>query len=565
MKLVFLSALILSSLVHAQDLSTVSEKSGFKITGRSSETERLCHDFAKKYPKRISCGLYGMTPQGRRLMYLVLNQDSRGPVVWLQAGIHAGEIDGKDAVFKLFKDILEKKFKNDPSEGLKVVFVPIVNLDGHERFGKWNRPNQVGPEEMGWRTTSQNYNLNRDFAKADAPEMQDLLKLWHRFDPVISLDLHVTNGAQFVPEVGIIVTPNESHGKSEFHTAGSEYEKLMMNKMKEKGRKALPFYPSFEEDDKPSSGFGRYVSPPRFANGYWYVNQRIGVLVESHSWKDYPTRVKVHYDTVLSTLEIMQTHGKKWENVVKTFDQRIPIGEMVNLDFKHSDKNEMIDFEGYEYKIFKSEISGSNVISYDPTKPQIWRVPFFEELVPSIVSKVPSKGYYVPVQEAHWLKKALALHGIKFEVIKKSLAQDFEVFRATQTEFSQASFEGHQTLTVKGEWRKEEDRVEKGSLFIPINQKKFFVLMHLLEPLARDSYLSWGKFNRYFETKEYMENYVAEEVAKEMLKDPKIKAEFENALKNPEFAKDPSRRFGYFYEKHPSWDKNLKKYPVFRL
>lgn len=76
------------------------------------------------------------------------------------------------------------------------MFVPIVNLDGHERFGKSNRPNQVGPEEMGWRTTAQNFNLNRDFAKAETEEMQSLLKLWDEFDPVVSLDLHVTDGAR---------------------------------------------------------------------------------------------------------------------------------------------------------------------------------------------------------------------------------------------------------------------------------------------------------------------------------------------------------------------------------
>ena len=76
------------------------------------------------------------------------------------------------------------------------VFVPVFNVDGHERFGRWNRPNQVGPEEMGWRTTAQNLNLNRDYVKADAPEMQAMLRLLNEWDPILYVDLHVTDGAQ---------------------------------------------------------------------------------------------------------------------------------------------------------------------------------------------------------------------------------------------------------------------------------------------------------------------------------------------------------------------------------
>jgi murein tripeptide amidase MpaA len=87
------------------------------------------------------------------------------------------------------------------------VFVPVLNVDGHERFGRWNRPNQVGPEEMGWRTTAQNFNLNRDYVKADAPEMQAVLRLMNEWDPILFADLHVTDGAQFEQDVAYNVAP----------------------------------------------------------------------------------------------------------------------------------------------------------------------------------------------------------------------------------------------------------------------------------------------------------------------------------------------------------------------
>ena len=108
--------------------------------------------------------------------YAVVNRQKlarkpRLPVIYIQAGIHAGEIEGKDAGFWFLRDLLDGKVAPGALEVVDVVFVPVVNPDGHERFGRWNRPNQRGPEEMGWRTTSQNLNLNRDYSKADAPEM----------------------------------------------------------------------------------------------------------------------------------------------------------------------------------------------------------------------------------------------------------------------------------------------------------------------------------------------------------------------------------------------------------
>jgi murein tripeptide amidase MpaA len=131
----------------------------------------------------------------------------------IQGGIHAGEIDGKDAGFLALREALENKAAAGALDKQVLLFVPVFNVDGHERFGKWNRPNQRGPVEMGWRTTAQNYNLNRDYVKADAPEMQAMLALVNAWDPLAYVDLHVTDGAKFEPDVSIQVEP--VHGGDE--------------------------------------------------------------------------------------------------------------------------------------------------------------------------------------------------------------------------------------------------------------------------------------------------------------------------------------------------------------
>lgn len=566
MKFILLVVLCLS-IGHAQtkDLRTFAEKSGWKSTGRAVETELLCKAFEKRFPREVNCRSYGRTPEGRNLLYVLVGEhNARNPVVWVQAGIHAGEIDGKDAVFWLMKEALEGKMEPNPFKGVTLVFIPIVNVDGHERFGKYNRPNQIGPEEMGWRTTALNLNMNRDFMKADSPEMQALLKLWVKLDPIVSLDLHVTDGAQFRPEVGIIVTPTDHHGNTALHKAGKLLENGLMEKMKKRNHLALPFYPSFEEPDKPMTGFSRYVSTPRFSQGYWFVQNRIGVLVETHSWKDYATRVRAHYSTVLGTLEMVQQHGTEWMDAAKEMDKESLAGKDVPLHYKHTDKSHTIEFSGYKYKIEKSKISGADVIKYFPDKPETWKVPFYEELVPDVTVKAPREGYFIPPTYAKWAVEKLGVHGIRTQFLKEPYPKTLEVFRAEKKEFADKSFEGHQTLIVQGKWDSEPVNLAKGTLFVPIDQKKSHLVMQLLEPLAKDSWTSWGFFNAHFEQKEYMEDYVTEDVAKQMLKDEKIEDEFEEKLKDKEFAGDPAKRFEFFYRKHPSWDVNFNLYPVFR-
>jgi hypothetical protein len=564
MKFLILGLLCSLSTFAESDLRTVAEKSGWKSTGRAVETQILCKSFQKRFPKSVSCRSFGRTPEGRDLLYIIVgDRNPKNSVLWVQAGIHAGEIDGKDAVFWLMKDALTGGLKDDVFKGITMIFVPIVNLDGHERFGKWNRPNQVGPEEMGWRTTSQNYNLNRDFMKADAPEMRSLIKLWRQYDPIVSLDLHVTNGAQFRPEVGVIVTPTTHHGGSELHKAGKELEEGFMKILKSRGHLALPYYPSFEEDDRPSSGLSRYVSTPRFSQGYWYVQDRIGVLVETHSWKDYATRVKTHYSAVLAALEMVQKRGTDWTKSAMVFKDLA--GTDVALSYKHTNKFSTVEFPGYQYEVKRSKISGADVIKYFPEKPESWKVPFYEELVPDLQIKAPTLGYYVSGPYASIVKEKLELHGVRIQSVGNNAPEELEAFRATKKKFSEFSYEGHQPLTLEGEWKKESVKLPPGSIFVPIKQKHAHLIMQLLEPRAPDSLISWGFLNTAFEPKEYMEDYVVEDVAREMLKDPKIKAEFEQRLEDAQFAKDPKKRFEFFYRKHPSWDVRLDLAPIYRI
>jgi hypothetical protein len=573
-----LLAVSASAIAADPALTTLSERSGFLKTGRYDEVIALCDAFAKRYPAAVRCGTFGTTPEGRPMKLLVVSKTGAFtpeaakakhlPVLLVQGGIHAGEIDGKDAGFLALRQALDGEAASGDLDKLVLLFVPVFNVDGHERFGAWNRPNQRGPEEMGWRTTAQNYNLNRDYVKADAPEMQAMLALVNAWDPLAYIDLHVTDGAKFQHDVSIQVEPLHA-GDPELRKAGVALRDGLIERLDAQGSMALPFYPSFVENDDPASGFVDGVATPRFSTGYFQLRNRFGMLIETHSWKDYPTRVRITRNAIVALLDLVATHGAQWLHTAHEADVRAEklAGTQVPLDWKAGDRVHTIDFQGYAYTRTPSEISGALMTHYDESKPETWHLPMRDDVQPDHVATAPGAGYLVPAAHAAWVGAKLRQHGIRFDTLAKPMtAARVEAFRADSAEFAGTSFEGHQRLAVTGTWKPEAHDVGIGALFVPIAQPESRLVMALLEPQAPDSLLGWGEFNNAFEQKEYMEAYVAEEVARDMLaKDPALKAEFEQRVKaDPGFAKDPQARLDFFHRRHASYDQRLRLYPVLR-
>lgn len=562
----------------ASPLSTLSERSGFIKTGRYEEVIGLCAAFQQAYPRQVKCIDFGTTPQGRPMKALIVTatgamtpaeaQRRHLPVTLVQGGIHAGEIDGKDAGFLALREILEGKLAPGVLDKQVVIFVPVFNVDGHERFTPNNRPNQRGPVEMGWRTTAQNFNLNRAYVKADAPEMQAMLALVNAWDPLVTVDLHVTDGAKFEHDVSIQVEPVYS-GDPAFRRAGLALRSNVIAAITSQGSQPHSFYMSFVENDNPASGFADGVSDPRFSTGYFQLRNRMAMLVETHSWKDYPTRVRVTHNAVIAVLEQVAAHGAAWQQAAAAADARAShiAGSAVPLTWKTTDKSHLIDFKGYAYTRTPSDVSGILMTHYDESRPQIWTVPLRDEVVADLSVNAPGAGYVVPAAYAATVGAKLRQHGIAFTVVKQAQPHAaVDTFRADKTTFSAAPFESHQRLAVQGAWRHEERPVLAGALFVPVNQPKARLVMAMLEPQAPDSLLAWGMFNNAFERKEYMEEYVAEDVARaQMAADPALKAQFQQMLaSDPAFAKNGRARLEFFAKRHASWDERFNLYPVMR-
>jgi hypothetical protein len=581
--------------MSTQPLTTLAEESNFRQTGRIDEVERLSREFAEAWPEAVRSFEYGRSAEGRPLRALIVSRtgaltaaDIRArkiPLLMLQGGIHPGESDGKDAGFIAIRELLKGVAAGDVLQRMAILFVPAFNTDGHERTGRWNRPNQNGPEETGWRTTAQNLNLNRDYTKADAPEMQAMLRLIDVWDPLVCADLHVTDGADFEPDVSIQVEPI-NQGDPDLRARGVQLRDQLIATLAAQGSMPLDFYPDLAKTDDPSSGFALTVYSPRFSTGYFPQRNRFTVLVETHSWKEYALRVRITFKTIVSLAKLVGAHGTEWLKSCNEADVTATRlgGTEVTLDYvtrwreparagsatseRDDEDARMIEFRGYAYTRTESAISGGLVTAYDPKTPQIWRVPMRDAVKPLLVVKAPGAGYVVPVSFASQIAPRLEAHGIAFEPVQqRRAAVTAETFRAQRVKFSATPFEGRMRAQLEGTWNEQPVNIEAGALFVPVAQPLARLVAALLEPQAPDSFAAWGFFNACFEQKEQMEPYVAEQIAAGMLAaDAGLREEFNAKLQaDPEFARSPSDRLEFFLRRHTSWDERYNLYPVLRL
>jgi hypothetical protein len=576
-------------------MKTLAEQSNFQQTGRTDEVERLSSELARAWPEAVNSFEYGRSGEGRVMRALVVSRTGaltaeqirarKIPLLMLQGGIHPGESDGKDAGFIAVREMLEGAAAPGVLDRIAILFVPAFNTDGHERTGRWNRPNQVGPEETGWRTTSVNLNLNRDYTKADTPEMRAMLRLIDTWDPLVCADLHVTDGADFEPDISIQVEPI-NQGDPDLRASAVSMRDRLIDRLAELGSLPLNFYPDFAKTDDPSSGFALTVYSPRFSTGYFPQRNRYTVLVETHSWKKYEHRVKVTFNTIVTLAGLVAEHGQDWLKLCHQADETAKAlgGRDVTLDYvtrwrepsragtavdQRDDAGaRTIEFRGYAYTRNQSVISGELVTVYDPKTPQIWRVPMRDSVKPLLVVRAPGAGYVVPVGFVPEIAPRLAAHGIAAEEVKgRCTGVRVNLFRAREVKFSAAPFEGRMRAQLDGSWTMGVANIESGALFVPITQALARLVAALFEPQAPDSLAAWGFFNACFEQKEQMEPYVAEQIAAQMLAaDPALRSEFSAKLEaDPYFAASPADRLEFFLRRHASWDERYNLYPVMRV
>lgn len=560
---------------------TKAERTDFRETCRYDETVEFCRalDAASDW---ITYTTFGKSPLGRDLPLVIAASGgefdpqkakaSGKPIVLVQNAIHPGECDGKDASLMLLRDIAVTRTRADLLRNAILLIVPIYNVDGHERFGPYNRINQNGPAEMGWRTTAQNYNLNRDYVKADAPETRALLALWNRWQPDLHLDTHTTDGGDWqydmMPawETSAMVSPSIARWHEEV------LKPRLFEGLTADGHVPMTYFDLVDSRD-PTKGIGSGPFEPRFASGYIAIRNRPSILVESHMLKPNRTRIMGQYSVLRHTIELANAYASTLREAVAAADseasslgkeydpnRKIALGVTTNPE-----KSTPLSFKGYAFERQASEVSGTDWIRYDSTKPETFEIPYYNQFDVTL-EIAPPAGYVIPPQ---WTAavEMLDIHGLAYRRLEQPAKLEVESYRFREPKFAARGFEGRVRVSFTAELQRGEQAFPAGSVVVPLSQPGARLAMHLFEPQASDSLMQWGFFNAILEQKEYAEGYILEKLARDMMAaDPGLKKEFEEKVAaDAEFAKDPRARLNFFYHRSAYFDRQLGAYPVCRL
>lgn len=575
--LVFLAATAVAQPVAHDPWETFFEASGGLRTPRYDSTVAYCRRLAA-YSPLVHFTSFGQSAQGRALpLIIVSGERSFTPasarhagkaVVFIQAGIHAGEIDGKDAGLMLIRDIVIHKKYPHLLDSIVVLFVPIFNVDGHERFGPYNRINQNGPAEMGWRTTAQNLNLNRDYMKADTPEMRALLKLFNTWLPDLTIDCHVTDGIDFQYDVTYTmeIGPHLDAAVSQW-SIGS-FLPAALSAVEASGHKVFWYVMPREDNDLTKGLRGGSVSTPRFSTGYSALHNRPALLIETHMLKPYRTRVDATYQFLKGSLQAVRMSLSRLKDAVTAADQRLesadPSVQVVPLRFKAGTGFHMRHFLGIKHRLEPSALSGGTRMVYTG-EPFEQDVPFYDEVV--VEDSVRMPGAYVVPPELAFVPELLRLHGIRFKQLPLADSLDVDSYRFTDVKFAERPYEGRQSVTFTASRVHERRLFPAGSLLISTHQRAAKVLAHLLEPGSADSFVAWGFMNGIFEQKEYAEEYVMEKAGEDLLvQQPGLRRVFDERVRTDSlFAHTPAARLNWLFQHSPWGDPAIGLYPVGRL
>jgi hypothetical protein len=559
---------------------THAEQTDYSETPLYADTVAYCRKLAAATPQ-IRYKEFGRSGEGRALPLVIAASGgaftpaaarrANKVVVLIQANIHAGETDGKDAGLALLRDMVISKTVTGLLDHAVVLFIPIYNVDGHERRSPYNRINQNGPAEMGWRANATNLNLNRDYMKADAPETRAWLRLWNEWQPDLFIDCHVTDGANFRYNV----TYQYEAGANVPAPLGvwwrTAFEARVVPAAEAAGSLFSTYLVFRDNRDPIKEGVEGFISTPRFATGYAPLRNRPGLLIETHMLKDYRTRVRGTYDLLRAALAEVNRDPESLRRAVQAADEQVVAegrvydpAHKVALRLAFTDKPTARLIKGVEFHTEQSDVSGATRVVYG-MKPMDYTVPFFNE-TRTVVSAAPPLYYVIPPQWTSVID-VLAAHGLHMQRLAEAATIEVESFRFNNVKWGNSSFEGRVLVTQKNEPVRERRLYPAGSVLVPMAQPAARVALNLLEPDAPDSFITWGFFNSSFEQKEFGESYVVEKLAREMLaRDKKLRQEFEQRVaSDPKFAASPSARLNFFYERSPYWDKQMNLYPVGRI
>ncbi|PVW16955.1 M14 family metallopeptidase [Marixanthomonas spongiae] len=551
---------------------TVFEKTKGTKTGTYTQVMDFYNTLAKQYR---SIALYTMqqTDAGEPLSLVTFNPNrsfesefnnrEEKIVLLINNGIHPGEPDGIDASMLLMRDLAEGKIEAPKNTIISVI--PIYNIGGALNRNSHSRTNQNGPKEYGFRGNARNYDLNRDFVKADTKNARAFTNLFRTVKPDVFIDNHVSNGADYQYTLTHLFTQHDKLGGE----LGTYVHQALMPQLEDslhqKNWDITPYVNVFNRT--PESGFSQFKDSPRYSTGYAALFNTIGMMVETHMLKPYKDRVKGTYELMKSMINIVDKDAELIQQLRNSNKMTYKAGTTYPVQWEvDSTKTSTLQFKGYEGHIIDSKLTGAKRLKYDRNKPYTKEITYYDYFKSKKSVTIPE--YYI-IPKGYWnVVDLLKQNKIELQQVKKDTIITAEVYKIESYETVKNPYEGHYLhYNTEVSRNTEKVRIQKGDYLAKTNQDGVRYLVETLEPTATDSFFNWNFFDTILQQKEGFSPYVWEDKAETFLNEnPEIKKAFEAKKENdPSFAKNWYAQLDWIHKQSPYYEASHLRYPIVRV
>ncbi len=578
-KLLFLGLFTLfSCTISAQktlkDFTTTFEKSKGAETSTYQETITFYKELAAAYPE-ISMLEFGETDSGFPLYLLVFNTSKefdfnnihlrKKNIILINNAIHPGESDGVDASMMLLRDLVQDKNRIPRLKNMIIAIIPIYNIGGALNRSSHSRANQNGPKEYGFRGNAQNFDLNRDFIKADTKNAKAFAKIFHLIKPDIFIDTHVSNGADYQYGITHLFTQHNNLGNDLGDFIENEMRPNIEASLLKKDIIITPYVNVWRTT--PETGFSQFFDSPRYSTGYTTLFNTLGMMVETHMLKPYKQRVEETYSLLESVIDFTIEKGAEIKELRNNAVANILAKKTYPISFE-LDKNNYstLQFEGYDGSYIDSKVTNGKRLFYDRTKPYIKPVKYFNNYIPSNEIQIP-KGY---ILKQGWWKvvERLEDNNIEYISFKKDTMLTVEEQHIKDFKTNTKPFEGHYphfNTTVSAETKNV--LFNKGDIYIPVQQNGVRYIIETLEAEATDSFFNWNFFDTVLAQKEHFSSYVFEDIAEKLLQEnPTLRSLLNQKMKaDKDFAENPEAQLDFVYKNSPYYEDAHLKLPIYKV
>ncbi len=489
---------------------TRAERTDFKETSHYDDVVAFVDSLKTLESGQIATGTIGTTSEGRAIPYVVASRPLvttaaeakrlNRPIVYVQANIHAGEVEGKEAMLAMLRELTDDTRPN-VLDSLVLVVVPIYNADGNEKFGHQEqmRPSQDGPEMVGQRANGQGLDLNRDYVKAEAPETQASLRMFDRWDPDVFVDLHTTDGTYH----GYALTYAASLSPTAMFTGPFTMDTLLpavRRNLLARERIQTFDYGNVETPNGMPRGWYTYDPHPRYGTNYYGLRGRISVLSEAYSHDPFRTRIASTYAFVGELLSLVAANNDEIVSVTHEADRktiaagttpsRAPYVSLRSTYTRHPRMADIILEDLAKLPDSTEKLPGVRRGYRRIDKFHTERMPVYDRFESTLQRRMPVAYAFGPEQKP--LVDRLMLHGVFVEQLVDSLSVRAERFAIDSLIRNPREYQGHHEERLEGLWSSAAVTLPAGTYVVREAQPLAVLAMYLLEPESADGFTTWN-------------------------------------------------------------------------